>query len=595
MAIELSLELYRAELEPILADKRSVELFETLDKNDEEYMALIRLLIEITEEKYLPSYASEPKFYFDEKFHIVADTTSVLYEIAKWDISDYVSARIYDYIWITRKDYCCGKQAIERFCSHFNSGTNIKEVLHSLYRIIALRKQLLKDKASYSDLADGFRKHILQWNSFRDRYRLLELCELISIIPTNEALEIIESEINRLKDNLNEYDSIEKCVELYEKIYSMQKKISITQIPSNEKTIRNIRRILADSLLLSARNQNAGTGIRINLFTKAFHILKTISATEEERKRVLRELEVVQKKLKSEMKSFEFSLDISEQMTKIQTEFALLNKDEAICYFAYRQGNITLRETEEQLHKESAGGYLANLVPKELVDASGKRVASLCSLEEAAKNKEKWYIHCVHRASQFLDLYGMVIYYLLDQLHTEHQITEDDIMSIVTNSCFIPESRKSSYQKGLWAGFQKDFLQSLSILIPQFENSVRELVKMTGEIVYNIKENDVQEVKTLNGLLELPKVKETFDDDFLLAIHALFCSSYGLNLRNKQAHGLVSDDFYHSYQACFIWWYIFSLCYKMQKVNVTYPIINTMVQKLKSIDTNEIEKDIQEN
>ena len=51
----------------------------------------------------------------------------------------------------------------------------------------------------------------------------------------------------------------------------------------------------------------------------------------------------------------------------------------------------------------------------------------------------------------------------------------------------------------------------------------------------------------------------------LFAIHAIFCSQYGLNIRNEQGHGLVDDNFYESRRAVFVWWYIFSICYQMRR------------------------------
>lgn len=58
------------------------------------------------------------------------------------------------------------------------------------------------------------------------------------------------------------------------------------------------------------------------------------------------------------------------------------------------------------------------------------------------------------------------------------------------------------------AGFSGDFLTALSILVPQVENSVRELALECGEPVYNLNEDGIEEIKTMHAVLELDGIKE---------------------------------------------------------------------------------------
>ena len=138
-------------------------------------------------------------------------------------------------------------------------------------------------------------------------------------------------------------------------------------------------------------------------------------------------------------------------------------------------------------------------------------------------------------------------------IRSKFVIEEKDIREIVENSVIVPEDRKEAYIKGLMAGFLGDFLTALYILIPQVENSVRELAMQCGEPVYNLNENGIEELKTMHAVLELEGVKECLDDDFLLAIKTIFCSKFGFNMRNDIAHGLVADKQFNSYKVLYTW------------------------------------------
>ena len=81
--------------------------------------------------------------------------------------------------------------------------------------------------------------------------------------------------------------------------------------------------------------------------------------------------------------------------------------------------------------------------------------------------------------------------------------------------------------------------------------------------MYNLKDDGTEEAKTFHALLDLPDVAEILEADLLFTLKAVFCSKYGLNLRNENAHGLLSDGFFFSNKAYYVWWLIFSLCYKL--------------------------------
>ena len=166
-----------------------------------------------------------------------------------------------------------------------------------------------------------------------------------------------------------------------------------------------------------------------------------------------------------------------------------------------------------------------------------------------------------------------------NQIQFKYDITEHDVQKIVEDSIFVPVERRIADKKGLFAGFNNDFLTALSILMPQVDNSIRNFAEMCGEVVYNVKEDGSEELKSMNAVLDLPKVKECFDEDLLFSLNTIFCSKYGLNMRNEVAHGTLDDTYFNSYWVLYVWWFVFKLCYMYTK-NVQYKYWDIVADKI---------------
>lgn len=66
--------------------------------------------------------------------------------------------------------------------------------------------------------------------------------------------------------------------------------------------------------------------------------------------------------------------------------------------------------------------------------------------------------------------------------------TVSEILQCLKNSCIIAEDRFFLFQKGLEAYFSKDYVLTLHVLIPQFEEAIRNLIELNGGsvLVYKV-------------------------------------------------------------------------------------------------------------
>ena len=137
----------------------------------------------------------------------------------------------------------------------------------------------------------------------------------------------------------------------------------------------------------------------------------------------------------------------------------------------------------------------------------------------------------------------------------EHRLQEADFVDLARQSPIVPTGRELLFGKALFAGYDRDFVTALHILVPQIEDIVRYHLKQAGVQTTNIDVNGIENENGLSSLMDLPQTEELFGEDLSFEIKALFCDPFGPNLRNKLAHGLLGDRACESTSAIYAWWF----------------------------------------
>jgi hypothetical protein len=143
----------------------------------------------------------------------------------------------------------------------------------------------------------------------------------------------------------------------------------------------------------------------------------------------------------------------------------------------------------------------------------------------------------------------------LNVLLLEHRLVESDFIDLARHSPIVPDKREYLFGKALFAGYEKDFITALHILIPQIEHMVRSHLKNAGVKTTNLDKDGIENENGLSTLLDLPEVTPLFGEDLTFELKALFCDAFGPNLRNELAHGLLSDGACQSVEAVYAWWF----------------------------------------
>lgn len=304
---------------------------------------------------------------------------------------------------------------------------------------------------------------------------------------------------------------------------------------------------------------------QVNLLKQGIEALKRLPGTEQERLVLRKKLRKAQKELVGSMQSIPYKVDRSDCVKQVQESLRVLEPEEYF-YYLLLQISIEKKEIVKETLIKNKGISFIRKGSSVVLDKEGRTITCVPYLD--FKDEKNVLANMENYATKSYCYYAnMYLVIIVNELFNTGFSFEKDVNILVENCYFIPESRKKSFEKGLLAGFNKDYLMALHILIPQIENAVRCLAEACGDVGYSIKEDGYESARTLHDLLESEKVVECIDEDILFNMRAIFTSPYGLNMRNELAHGLLDDADFNSWQALYTWCFILRLCFVFSRID----------------------------
>ena len=149
----------------------------------------------------------------------------------------------------------------------------------------------------------------------------------------------------------------------------------------------------------------------------------------------------------------------------------------------------------------------------------------------------------------------------LGVLKLEHRLRETDFIALARQSPIVPAGREMLFGKGLFAGYDGDFVTAMHFLIPQIEHMVRFHLKQVGVQTTTLSPEGIEDEIGLTALINKPEANDIFSGDLHFTIRALFSDHAGANLRNYVAHGLLDDRECNSVYAVYAWWFALKLVF----------------------------------
>jgi hypothetical protein len=146
------------------------------------------------------------------------------------------------------------------------------------------------------------------------------------------------------------------------------------------------------------------------------------------------------------------------------------------------------------------------------------------------------------------------------QIVAEHPARMVDLLFLVQDNPFVPRGREGLFLRGLHAGLHGDVVLALHLLLPQIENSLREIFTAKGIITSKLESDFSQDERDLGWMLTHPEMAKIFGDGMAFDLRGLLVERFGLNLRNDIAHGLLAESQMITEGAIYAWWLTLRLC-----------------------------------
>lgn len=140
----------------------------------------------------------------------------------------------------------------------------------------------------------------------------------------------------------------------------------------------------------------------------------------------------------------------------------------------------------------------------------------------------------------------------------DQQISKDLVAKMVINceSPFIPKDREHFFIEGIYCGFQNNYILASHILIPQIENSLKNLIELNGRNTTKHGE-EIQNDNTLGSILSIDENNKMLDGicdrNLILELNNYLVDGNSVNFRNRLCHGLLSP-FETDYYGIYLWW-----------------------------------------
>ena len=326
---------------------------------------------------------------------------------------------------------------------------------------------------------------------------------------------------------------------------------------------------LAESFTTAAQPSFLGAS---GWMAKAVHALREAAADPAEIEKAHQRLLEFQKRGMSEMQTIQIPLEsdseLERNLEKSVREAAEYVKghcfEDAILRFAFVADPTRPDELKKRIEDPNAGGVFTQLFGSSTVRSDGqisdtKPPLASTDLEERAEAVIK-EMYSQARTVDWQMRVRVLIEPARQQIVAEHPARRMDLLFLVQDNPFVPQGREGLFLRGLHAGLHGDVVLALHLLLPQIENSVREIFTAKGIITSKLDSDETQDERDLNWMLRHPEMAKIFGDGMAFDLRGLLVERFGLNLRNDIAHGLLAESQMISEGAVYAWWLTLRLC-----------------------------------
>ena len=175
-----------------------------------------------------------------------------------------------------------------------------------------------------------------------------------------------------------------------------------------------------------------------------------------------------------------------------------------------------LRMIFSEKNIDGEGRTLANLSPQ---DKEGELMNQLCSTFQKS---------------------GFYLFKTIESLINEDILIGSDFNTMLENSPIIDEDRIGIIKSSIENTIKGEFVIGMSLIIPQLEDAIRNLVEQGDGAILKRKRNGSYQLKTFDEVLRDSTTVQVLGENICFYLRSVLTDQRGLNLRNDLCHGNLS-------------------------------------------------------
>ncbi|PLW79948.1 hypothetical protein C0585_05120 [Candidatus Woesearchaeota archaeon] len=269
-------------------------------------------------------------------------------------------------------------------------------------------------------------------------------------------------------------------------------------------------------------------------FEKTYSIYKNYGFNEKAEKSLIK-LKELSKEVPDTLQTFSANFEISNE--KIESLLKKLSEGSFgdviknnIIYFLPNKEN-TIKQLED-LAKTAPLNYV---MPMKLINENGVTIAKIGSLMEDQKG------HIIYQIYQNLLMISPLLTMSFENLIKNRIFTKEKVSNFLFLSPVFTKEQETFIKLSLENYFNENYIVFVSLIIPQIEKALRNLVEKSGGNILKPNKSEGFDVRLFHDVINDEIVKKTFGENAILYFKVFYLDKRGLNLRNNVCHGLFTE------------------------------------------------------
>lgn len=193
------------------------------------------------------------------------------------------------------------------------------------------------------------------------------------------------------------------------------------------------------------------------------------------------------------------------------------------------------RNSTERAILDNAQSGISAHIPIMITGRDGFTKATIGSVKDDLDGR------VVHHATQLISQQAPWLNLAWERIRAKHGADLEALLQWLSLSPCFPPERLPFIREGLAAWLAGDHVETVHVLVPQVESSLRDLLALLGGVITKPDRHGGSQKISLGEVLEhekFAKVPEAIRFHF----QVLYQDSRGLNVRNELAHGILAFE-----------------------------------------------------